>query len=93
MKISELNVRSIKEAPVLPQSVPVTIPMPLKIPDIPLAAKSVAIIDPLRSIVHPYIFSIALPVDDPKKPQPIQAEDIVTTTVSVVVPIPPRPIS
>ena len=87
-----MNVRSIKAAPVVPQSVPVTVPTPPTIPDIPLAAKAVAIIAPRRSIVHPDIVAVALPVDDPEIPQPITAEDSVTTTVSLVVPIPPQPL-
>ena len=90
MRIAELNVRSIKAAPVVPQSVPVTVPTPPTIPDIPLAAEAVAIIAPRRSIVHPDIVAVALPVDDPEIPQPIPAEYSVTTTVSVVVHIPPR---
>ena len=65
MKIAELDVRSIKALPVVPQSVPVTVPTPTTIPDIPLAAEVVAIIAPRRSIVHPYIVVVALPVDDP----------------------------
>ena len=92
MKISKMNVRSIKSAPVVPQSVPVTVPTPPTIPGIPLSAKVVAIIAPRRSIVHPYIVTVALPVDYPEITQPIPAEDSVTTTVSVVVPIPPRPL-
>ena len=48
MKISKLNVRSIKAEPVVPQSVPVTVPTPTTITDIPLAAGAVAIIAPRR---------------------------------------------
>ena len=92
MKIAKLNVRSIKAAAVVPQSVTVTFPSPATIPDMPLAAKVLAIIAPQRSIVRPDIFSVALSMDDPEIPQPIPAEDSVTTTVSVVVPIPPRPL-
>ena len=39
MNIAELNVRSIKAAPVVPKSVHVPVPTLLNIPDIPLAAK------------------------------------------------------
>ena len=92
MKIAELNVHSIKAAPVVPQSVPVPVPTPPTIPDIPLATEAVAIIAPRRSIAHPDIVAVALPVDDPEIPQPVPAEDSVTKTVSVVVPIPPRPL-
>ena len=90
MKIAKLNVHSIKASPVVPQSVPVTATTPPTIPDIPLADKVVAIIALRRSIVHPDIVVVSLPVDDPETPQPIPAEDSVTTTVSVEVPIPPR---
>ena len=93
MKIAELNVRSIKVAPVFPQSAHVPVPTSPTIPDIPLASEAVAIIAPRRSIVHPDIVAVALPVDDPEMSQPIPAEDSVTTTVSVVVPIPPRPLT
>ena len=92
MKMDKLNVRSIKAAPLVPQSVPVTVPTPPTITDIPLSAESVAIIAPRISIVHPDIVAVALPVDDPEIPQPIPEEDSVTTTVSVVVHIPPRPL-
>ena len=60
-----MNVHYIKAAPVVPQSVPVPIPTPLTIPDIPLAVGAVAIIAPRRSIGHPYIVAVALPVDYP----------------------------
>ena len=73
MRIAELNVRFIKAAPVVPQSVPVTVSTPPTIPDIPLSS-----------------VAVALPVDDPEIPQPIPAEYGVTTTVSVLVHIPPR---
>ena len=46
MKIDELNVRSIKAAPVVPRSVPIPVPTPPTIPDIPLASEEVAIIAP-----------------------------------------------
>ena len=65
MKIAELNVRSIKAAPLVPQSVPVTVPTPPTITDITITAEAVAIISPRRSMVHPYIVAVALPVDDP----------------------------
>ena len=71
---------------------PVTVPTPPIIPDIPLAAEAVAIIAPRRSIFHPDIVEVSLPLDDPEIPQPIPAEDSVTTTVSAVVPITPRPL-
>ena len=71
MKIAELNVRLIKAAPLIPQPVPVTVHMPPTITDIPLAAKAVAIIAPRRSIVHPDIVAVALPVDEPEIPQHI----------------------
>ena len=90
MKIFELNVCSIKEAPVVPQSVRLTVPTPPTIPDIPLADEAVAMIAPRRSIVHPYIVVVALPVDVPEIPQPIPEEYCVTTTMYVVGPIPPR---
>ena len=90
MNIAKLNVHSIKAAPVVPQSVPVTVSMPPTIPDILVASKEVAIFAPRGSIVHPDIVAVALSVDDPETPQPIPAEDSVTTTVSVEVPIPPR---
>ena len=89
MKIAKLNVRSIKAAPIVPQSVPVPVPLPPTIPDIPLASEAVAIIAPRRSIVHPDVVAVTFPLDDPEIPQPIPAEDSVTTTVYVVVPIPP----
>ena len=44
--ISELNVRPIKAAPVVPKSVPIHVPTPPTIPDIPLGAEAVAIIAP-----------------------------------------------
>ena len=87
-----MNVRSIKEAPVVPQSIPVPVPKPPSITDIPLPAEAVAIITPQRSIFHPDIVVVALPVDDPEIPHPIPEEDSVTTTVSILVPIPPRPL-
>ena len=92
MKIAELNVRYIKAAPLVPQSVPVTVPTPPTIPDIPLAAKAVAIIAPRRAIVHPDIVAVAFPVDDPEISQPIPEEYSVTTTVYLVVHIPPCPL-
>ena len=92
MNIADLNVRSIKSETVVPQFILVTIPTPPTIPDIPLAAKAVAIIDPQRSILHPDIVAVALPLDEPEIPQPIPTEDSVTTTVSVVVHIPPCPL-
>ena len=91
-KTAELNICSIKEAPVVPQSVPVPVPTPPTIPDIPLAAEAVAIIAPRRIIVHPYIVAVALPVDDPEIPQPVPEEYSVTITVSIVVLIPPLPL-
>ena len=45
-KIAKLNVCSINAAPVVPQSVPVPVPTPPTIPDIPLGAEAVAIIAP-----------------------------------------------
>ena len=92
MKIAKLKVCSIKAATVVPQYVHVPVPTPPTIPDIPLDAKAVAIIAPRRSILHPYIVAVALPVDDPEIPHHILAEDSVTTKVSVVVPIPPCPL-
>ena len=92
MKIAKLNVRSIKASPVVPQSVPVTATTPPTIPDIPLADKVVAIIALRRSIVHPDIVVVSLPVDDPETPQPIPAEYSVTTAVYVVVHIPLLPL-
>ena len=71
MKIAELNVRSIKAAPVVPQSVPVTVPTPPTIPDISLASEAVAIIALRRSIVYPDIVAVALPVHEPEIPQTI----------------------
>ena len=65
MKIAELNVHSIKAAPLVPQSVPVPVPLPPTVPDIPIASKTVDIIAPRISIVHTDIVSVALPVDDP----------------------------
>ena len=76
----------------VPQSVPVTVPTHPTIPDIPLATKAVAIIDPRISIVQPDIVVVALPVDDPEIPQPILAENSITITVSVLMPIHPRPL-
>ena len=76
----------------LPKSIPVLVLTPPTVPDISLADKAVAIATPRRSIVHPDIVAVALTVDDPEIPQPIPAEDSVTTTVSVVVPIPPCPL-
>ena len=87
-----MNVRSIKEAPVVPQSIPVPVPKPPSITDIPLPAEAVAIITPQRSIFHPDIVVVALPVDDPEIPHPIPEEDSVTSAVSVVVPITPLPL-
>ena len=52
----------------------------------------VAIIAPKIPIFHPDIFEVSLPVDDPEIPQPISAEDSVTTTVYIVVPITPLPL-
>ena len=92
MKKAEFNVRSIKAAPVVPQSVPIPVPTPPIIPDILLSSEAVAIIVPQRSIVHPDIVSVSLPVYDPEIPKPIPEEDSVTTTVSVVEPINPRPL-
>ena len=71
MRVATFNFRSIKAAPVVPQSVPVPVPTPPTIPDITLAAEAVAIIDSRRSIVHPDIVSVALPMDDPEIQQPI----------------------
>ena len=65
MKIAKLNVRSVNASPVVPQSVHVTVPTPPTIPDITLAAEAVAMIAPRRSIVHPDIVAVALPVYDP----------------------------
>ena len=93
MKIAKLNVHSIKAAPVFPQSILVTVPTSPTIPDIPLAAEAVAIIDPQRSILHPDIVAVALPLDEPEIPQPIPTEHSLTTTVYVVVSIPPFPLS
>ena len=87
-----MNICSIKAAPEVPQSIQVTVPTPPIIPNIPLSDKAVAIIVSKRSIIHPDIVAVALLVDDTDIPQPIPAEDSVTTTVSVVVPIPPRPL-
>ena len=92
MKIAELNVCSVKAAPVVPQSVPVPVPTLLTIPDIPLDVEAVAIIAPRRSIFHPDIVAVAIPVDDPEIPQPIPEYGSATTTVSVVMPIPPLPL-
>ena len=61
MEITGLDARSIKAAPVVPQSVTVTIPMPPIITDIPLA-NAVTTIAPRRSIAHPDIVTVALPV-------------------------------
>ena len=71
MKISKLNVRSIKAAPVVTQSDPVPVNTPPTIPDIPLSAIVVAIIAPRRSIVHPDIVAVALSVDEPEITQSI----------------------
>ena len=92
MKIAELNIRSIKAPPVVPQYFPVPVHTPPTIPVIPLSSKALAIIAPQRSIVHPDIVALALPVYDPEIPHPIPEEDSVTTTVSILVPIPPRPL-
>ena len=73
MKIAELNVRCIKASPVFPQFVSVPVPTPPNIPDIPLVAKAADIISQRRSIVHPYIVAVALPVEDPEITQPIPA--------------------
>ena len=91
-KIAELNVHYIKAAPVVSQSVPFPIPTPPTITDIPLAAEAVAITAPWISIVHLYIVAVALPVYEPEIPEPITAENSVTTTVYVILPIPPLPL-
>ena len=87
-----MKVHTIKAAPVIPQSVPVTVPTLPTIPDISIDAEAVAIIAPKISIVHPNIVSVALPLDDPEIPQPVPLEDITTTKFSVVVPKPPCPL-